>query len=231
MDSWILGLVVIAVIGVAVIVYGAVSDRRRRRHALDQLASPPKRDIPRFSPDAASPHYLNDLEAHRPPEHAPSTELSANERTELAALIKDPATVTLSVRRASDHFVTDQESDWSVLDAPRVLLCADPIHSVRELLGVLERTIAARGSLVIMAPEFAADVRKTLEVNRIRRMLGVLAVVGDAEALAAAAEATGATVTPAGDLRAGYLPDDALGRCARWVAEAKVSHVVVAAEK
>lgn len=229
MDSWILGLIVVAVIGVTVIVYGAVSDRRRRQHALDQLASPPKRDIPRFSPDSPAPHYLTELEAHRPPEHAPSTDLSDEERTEIAALIKDQATVTLPVRRASDHFVTDKASGWSVLDAPRVLLCADPIHSVRELLGVLERTIAARGSLVIMAPEFSDDVRKTLEVNQIRRMLGVLAVTGDAEALAAAAEATGATVVPAGDLRAGYLPDDALGRCARWIAEPRASHVVAAA--
>ncbi|GAB3764484.1 hypothetical protein [Microlunatus parietis] len=228
MDSWILGLIVVAVIGVAVIVYGAVSDRRRRQHALDQLASPPKRDIPRFSPDSPAPHYLNDLEAHRPPENAPSTDLTEDQRTELAALIKDPATITLPVRRASAHFVTDKASGWAVLDTPRVLLCADPLHSVRELLGVLERTIAARGSLVIMAPEFAEDVRRTLEVNQIRRMLGVLAVIGDAEALAAAAQATGATVTPVGDLRAGYVPDDALGRCARWIAEARASHVVLA---
>lgn len=228
MDSWILGLVVVAVIGVAVIVYGAVSDRRRRQHALDQLASPPKRNIPRFSPDAPSPHYLSDLEAHRPPENAPTSELSDEERAELTELIKKPDTVTLPARRASKHFVTDQASGWSVLEEPRVLLCADPIHSVRELLGVLERLIAARGTLVIMAPEFAEDVRKTLEVNQIRRMLGLLAVIGDAEALQKAAEATGATITSAGDLRAGYLPDDALGRCARWVAEATVSHVVAA---
>ncbi len=230
MDPWIAALVLIFVIGVVVIGYGAVSDRKRRERALAAIKSPPKRDIPRFAPDAEPPHYLTDLEAHRPPEDAPGTELSAADRVEISSRLKDSGTTAITARRASDFFITDQVSGWSVLDRPRVLVCADPVRSVRELLGVLERMIAARQALVIMAPEFAADVRKTLEVNRIRNMLNVLAVTADDDARAAAITATGATAVASGDLQAGYLPDDHLGSCDRWVAESRRSSVIPAAQ-
>jgi len=230
MEPWIAALVLIFVIGVVVIGYGAVSDRRRRERALAAIKAPPKREIPRFAPDAVAPHYLTDLEAHRPPEDAPSTELSADDRTEISTQLKDSGTTTIATRRASDFFITDKVSGWSVLDGPRVLICADPVRSVRELLDVLERMIAARQSLVIMAPEFAEDVRKTLEVNRIRNLLSVLALTADDDARAAAITATGATAVSSGDLQAGYLPDDHLGSCSRWVAESRRSSVIPAAE-
>ncbi len=228
MESWILVLVLILVIGIAVIAYGSISDRRRHQRAVAAIKSPPKRDIPRFAPDAPAPHYLTDLEAHRPPEAAPSTALSADDRAKLKAQLDDGATTTIDARRASDFFITDKAGGWSVLDRPRVLVCTDPIRSVRELLGILERMIAGRRPLVIMAPEFAEDVRKTLEVNQVRHLLKVLAVIGDEKARDAAITATGATAISTGDLQAGYLPDDHLGDCARWVAESRRSFVIPA---
>ncbi|WP_152365712.1 hypothetical protein [Microlunatus speluncae] len=230
MEPWVIALVVIFVIGVVVIGYGSIADRKRRERALAAIKSPPKRDIPRFAPDAEPPRYLTDLEAHRPPEDATSTELSAEDRTEISTQLKDSSPTIITARRASDFFITDKTSGWSVLDRPRVLVCADPIRSVRELLSVLERMIAARQSLVIMAPEFAEDVRKTLEVNRIRNMLNVLALIADDDARAAAITATEAVAASAGDLQAGYLPDDHLGRCDRWVAESRRSSVIAAAD-
>lgn len=230
MESWIVVLVVILVIGVAVIAYGSISDRKRHERALAAIKSPPKRDIPRFAPDAAAPHYLTDLEAHRPAEDAPSTALSEDDRAKLKAQLADGATITIAARRASDFFITDKSGGWSVLDRPRVLICTDPIHSVRELLGLLERMIAGRQPLVIMAPEFAEDVRKTLEVNQIRHLLSVLAVTADEDTRTAAITVTGATAVSVSDLRAGYLPDDHLGRCARWVGESRRSFVIPAGE-
>jgi len=226
MDAWVVGLVLVAVIGLAVIAYGAVSDRRRHRRALAEVKAPPKRDIPKFAPDAPAPHYLTDLEAHRPPADAPSLELTVEQRRQTREQLADPATREVPVRRASDHFVTDRETSWSVLDGPRVLVCADPVRSVRELLGVLERMIVGRQPIVIIAPEFTDEVRRTLEVNLIQRRLTIFAGTADAAGRAAAAAATGATPASVDDLRAGYLPDDHLGRCRRWVAEPGRSFVV-----
>jgi hypothetical protein len=56
----------------------------------------------------------------------------------------------------------------------------------------------------------------------------VLAVTAGDEARTAAITATGATAVSVGDLQAGYLPDDHLGRCDRWVAESRRSYVIPA---
>lgn len=226
MEPWVIPLIVVFVIGLAVITYGALADRRRNQRAAREILSPPKREIPRFAPDAPAPRYLTELQARRPPEDAKDSELAADERTKIKERLESPETVKITARQASAHFVTDRPSGWSVLDRPRVLVCADPVGSVRELLGVLERMIASRQALVIMAPEFAEDVRKTLEVNLIRRMLMVLAITADEPNRTLAAETTGAGIISVDDLRADYLPDDQLGRCARWVADAKHSYVI-----
>ena len=130
-EPWTLGLVAVIVVGLAVIVFGALSDRAKTRRAAAEMLSPPQRTIPQFSPDTPAPQYLSDLQARRPPEEAPSTELSASEREQLARRLRDPSTLKVDAGWLSRDFVTDPGSGQAVLDSPRVLVCLEPIESTR----------------------------------------------------------------------------------------------------
>ena len=119
---------------------------------------------------------------------------------------------------ASADFVTDPVTGWAVLDGPVVLVCADEVGSLRELLGLLERLLLSRTPLVLVAPRVDREVMATLEVNRIQGLLSVVVVlVADAEARDSLARGCGATPTERADRQAGYLPAGVLGRCRRWV--------------
>ena len=175
MDVWQIGLIVLIVVGLGLVVFGALWDRNRNRKRAAEMLAPPKREIPRFRPDAPAPHYLSDLQARRPPESAVVTELSADERSALKVRIAEPDIVTIKTGYASKDFVTDKSSGWAVLDHPRVLVCADPVETIRELLPVLEPMIMSKTPLVIAAPRLADEVRATLEVNQIRQTVPLLA--------------------------------------------------------
>lgn len=223
-EPWIFGLVAVIVVGLAAILYGALSDRAKTRRAAEEMLSPPQRTIPQFSPDAPAPQYLSDLQARRPLEETASTELTAAERDRLAQQLRDPSTVTVAAGWLSKDFVTDAGSGRAVLDSPRVLVCLEPVESTRELLGVLERCTLSGTALVVAAPSFSDEVRGTLEVNAIRRTLRVLAVA--AADVAPIAAATGASPRDRSDLQSGYVWPEHLGSCARWVSTSKASHVV-----
>ena len=51
----------------------------------------------------------------------------------------------------------------------------DAISSFRELIGTLEKLILSKTPLVVVAPDIAADVLATLEVNTIRHTMRLLA--------------------------------------------------------
>lgn len=227
MDPWIIGLVAVVAVGLAVIVYGALSDRRRNARRAAEMLAPPQRTIPQFSPDAATPQYLSELQARRPsPTSSPAT-LSAEERRDLAVLIDGPDVVTIATGYASRDFVTDPAASWAVVTHPRVLVCDDGIDSMRELLPILEKLILSRTPLVLVAPAIAAEVMGTLEVNQIRGTLSLLAVTpASPEERARVAQATGATAIGRSDLQSGYVLPEQLGRCWRWVSDAKRSHVL-----
>ena len=128
---------------------------------------------------------------------------------------------------ASADFVTDRDAGWAVLDGPAVLVCADPVASIRELLGVLEQMALSGTPLVVVAPEMATEVLKTLEVNNIQRRLSLLVVLAPQEAdRTAVVESCFATPTDRADRQAGYVPSTALGRCDRWVSTARASHLL-----
>jgi hypothetical protein len=222
-DPWTIGLTVLVVLGLAAIVYGALSDRAKNRRRAAQLLAPPERSIPQFAPQG-SPRYVTELQARRPPSDAPG--LSSADRQLITEQLVAPETATVSAGYASKDFITDLTSGWAVLDQPAVLVCGESVDSIRELLPTLEKLIATHTPLVVVAPGFAGEVLSTLEVNAIRRTLSLLAVqtaAGDGQAIAAAA---GATVTDRSDRQAGYLPPEHLGHCARWVATAKQSHLI-----
>jgi hypothetical protein len=225
-DAWQIGLIVVIVAGLGLVIFGALWDRSRNRKRAAEMLAPPKREIPRFRPDAPAPHYLSDLQARRPPEDAGSTELSADERSALKVRIAEPDIVTIKTGYASKDFVTDKGSGWAVLDHPRILVCGDPVETVRELLSVLEPMIMSKTPLVIVAPRIADEVRATLEVNKIRRTMSLLALAPADSDLRRIAEATGAMIIERSDRQSGYVSLDQLGQCERWVSTSNASHVI-----
>ncbi len=224
MDPWTAGLIIVVVVGLGLIVFGALGDRAKNRRRAAEMLAPPKRSIPQFAPDAPAPSYLSDLQARRPP--SGTNELSRADRDAIGLQLARTETTSIAAGYASQDFITDPTSGWAVLDQPAVLVCGDPVDSLRELLPLLERLILSRKPLVVIAPAFAHEVRATLEVNSIQRTMSLLAVEARSDACRSVADATGATVTDQSDRRAGYLPGEHLGRCARWVATAKQSYLV-----
>ena len=134
--------------------------------------------------------------------------------------------MTVRAGYASKDFVTDPASSWAVLDEPTVMVCADEVASIRELLGLLEAQVLAGRPLALVAPGMARDVLATLEVNAVQQKLRVVAVTADADALRTVAETCGAQPTTRGDRQSGYLPADQLGRCARWISTPNKTHLV-----
>jgi hypothetical protein len=229
-DLWQVGLVAVIVVGLGLIVFGALWDRSRNRRRAVEMLAPPPRTIPQFRPDAPAPHYLSDLQARRRPADATPAVLTAEDRQTITRQIADTQTVTIPAGYASKDFVTDPATGWAVLDRPAVLVCAEPVEAIRELLTALEQLNMSRTPLVIVAPSLAAEVLATLEVNQIQQTMQLLAVTPDAPALSALATATGATILDRADLRSGYVTPGQLGRCERWVSTAKASHVIMSAE-
>lgn len=226
MDLWQVGLILVIVVGLGLVIFGALHDRARNQRRAREMLAPPARVIPHFRPDAPAPHYLSDLQARRRPEADPDAALSAEQRAAIARQLADAQTVTVAAGYASRDFVTDATSGWAVVDRPVVLVCADPVTSIRELLSVLERLIMSGTPLVVVAPELAPEVLSTLEVNQIRQTMRLLAVTPTETGLADLAAACGATPLSRSDRQAGYLPPDHLGTCERWVSTAKASHVI-----
>jgi hypothetical protein len=123
-------------------------------------------------------------------------------------------------------FVTDPTTGWAVLDQPIVMVCADAVQTVRELLPALERLIASKAALVIVAPTFSDEVAATLAVNKIRQTMRLLPISASADQLEAVADATGASRLLRSDLQAGFVPPEHLGRATRWVSSRTQSFII-----
>lgn len=197
-------------IGVAIILFGALWDRERAKRDVARLASPPDRSIPGYA-RSAPPTYVTDTR----PTDAPSLALTDARRSQLAARIE--TATEFPVGMAAPEFVSDPPTGWAVLDDPSVLVCADRIETLHELLPSLERMILAGRGLVIVAPDLARDVQETLVVNHLHRTVRLLAVRADGELLADLAGACGATPLSRADLQAGWLPEEAFGSARTWL--------------
>ncbi|TDT34219.1 chaperonin GroEL [Naumannella halotolerans] len=68
----------------------------------------------------------------------------------------------------SPYFVTDTDRMEAVLDDPYILISQTKISSMNDLLPVLEKVIAANGSLVIIAEDVEGEALSTLVVNKIK---------------------------------------------------------------
>ena len=214
------GLVALLVVGVTVIVFGAVADRVKNRRRAAAMLAPPERSIPNLSPNAPPPRYLSELQARRPPAGAAPAG-SAAPAAVLEAATKVPAGY------ASRDFVT--ADGQAVLDDPLVLVCADPVATVRELLPVLEQVLRAGRPLALVAPELAPEVIGTLEVNVIQRKVALVAVVADEPARTTIARVTGAEPVDRADRQSGYLTPAQLGHVAQWVSTRDATYLVEAA--
>lgn len=225
MEAWQIGLVVVSMLIVGAIVFGIVWDRNRNAARERELATPPKRDIPGFRPEQVVPAYLSELEAARPRTDAPPTELADTERDRLRTRVAETAPVAAGW--LAPEFITDQPSRWAVLPNARIMVCDEPVTTIRELMPVLERTAMSDHALVIVAPGFLDEVAKTLAVNHLQRTLPVLAVGTDSpDVRRSIHELTGAQVIDRRDLQAGWIPEEKLGRATTWISDAKQSWVL-----
>ena len=226
MDPWTVGIIVVIAVGIAVIAFGAVYDRRKNRRRTREMLSPPDRPIPHFAPDAPAPDYLSELQARRRPATVRSAALTTAERDEITAQLADPTTITVEVGMVSADFVTDSTRGWAVLDHPYVLACSEPIGTIREILGVLEQVMPTGRPVVVAAPDLRGDVRGTLEVNAIQQTMTLLAVQVGGDDLDRIARTAGTALIPRVDLVSGWVGVDRLGSCARWVSTATTSHLI-----
>lgn len=228
MEPWSIGLVALIVVGLGVIIFGALYDRARNRRRAAEMLAPPPRVIPQHDPDTPPPAYVSELQARRPPT-GPSRDLTARERVAVDTQLAAESTVTISAGYASRDFITDTPTARAILDDPLVAVCAGPVHSVRELLPVLEAAMTGGQSLVIAAESFGSEVRTTLEVNAIRRTISVVAVAAPDAELSRIADVSHAIIIDSTDRQSGYLAPDQLGSVSRWVSTAKSSHLIVSA--
>ena len=209
------GIGAVLVIGVAVVAYGWLSDRTVNRHRAAQVSGPPDRPIPGRPDGAAEPTYR--LEPDLLAEHRYLHALDEASRGRLAAQLNE--TQALPHGWADEAFVTDSEPGWSVLDAPLVLVAAEPVETIRELLPVLDKARNQAKPLLIAAPHFADEVLATLAVNAASARLALCAVTVSPLAAAELAGRTGTHAVPRADLQSGYLPPSSLGHCGRFVAD------------
>ena len=227
MEGWQIGLIAVLVVGIAVIVFGALKDRRTNERRRREMLAPPEREIPRFAPDSPTPHYLSELQAHRPPAAAEPTELSTDERAALQTAITSPSVTTIDAGYASTELVTDRTTGWSVLHHPDILVSSEAITTVRELLGILERQLPTNRPLVVVAPAISQELIGTFEVNHIRQIVTVLPLIAtDPDIRAQIAESTGATPISRTDLQSGYAAPHLLGSCGTWIATPSRSYLL-----
>ncbi|HET9126829.1 MAG TPA: chaperonin GroEL, partial [Propionibacteriaceae bacterium] len=76
----------------------------------------------------------------------------------------------------SPYFVTDADRMEAVLDDPYILINSGKISSMNDLLPLLEKVIAAKGILFIVAEDVDGEALSTLVVNKIRGTFTSVAV-------------------------------------------------------
>jgi chaperonin GroEL len=76
----------------------------------------------------------------------------------------------------SPYFVTNTEKMQAQLENPYVLICDKKISSMKDMLGILEKTAQSGRPLLIIAEDLDGEALATLVVNRIRGVLKVAAV-------------------------------------------------------
>ena len=76
----------------------------------------------------------------------------------------------------SPYFVTDADRMEAVLEGPYILINSGKISSMNDLLPLLEKVIAAKGTLFVVAEDVDGEALSTLVVNKIRGTFTSVAV-------------------------------------------------------
>lgn len=102
----------------------------------------------------------------------------------------------------------------------RILVIQGSGVTMRELMVPLSR----HQPLVIVAEELDPELLDTLVANRRALRLAIVAVLAPGDA--GIAELTGAGPLDVSDLKAGYVPEEALGCAATWVSDAEATRIL-----
>ena len=76
----------------------------------------------------------------------------------------------------SPYFATDLEKMQAVLEEPYILICDKKIASMKDIIGILERTAQSGRPLLIIAEDIEGEALGTLVVNKLRGTLKVAGV-------------------------------------------------------
>jgi len=197
-------LIIAAVCAVTAIAVAYMADARARREREKILSAPPDRPGLEVT---GSPDYLTSEEVRAHPVNLqPPPQPHTVDETE--------GSDSFPCGWASEDFITDPDSHEAVLESP-VVLVAESVRYMADLVPVIEAAKIQGTGMVIAAGQIDTEVVTTLAMNALSgRLACVCVITDDCESLA---QAVGASVVPAQDLRSGYLPDTVFGHCDLWV--------------
>lgn len=204
-------LALILTIGLALLVWAALADRRWRLRAQGAPTGAPGPD-----PAVSQPRYITAAELLDAASSRTEPEPDADE---LAGQLADPATIAFAGRLAS-RALANSGGDRVVLDTPWLLACGEPLSDPRELLSTLGRAAAARRALVLIAPALSEQVTELLVANSVAGMLQVAAVLTDVPTFETICHFAAAVPVTRADLQADDVPDTRYGHCGRLVLDA-----------
>lgn len=201
MGDW-MGVVLALAVGLPLLGVALWFDVRRRRRTEEELASPPVRNDPTV--DALTPRYVTQMEVD---------DMTSPGRGTATAAPPQPGAVRLEIGHLDDDFSTG--GGVAVLENASVLLVADDILTMRELLVPLSRATAVN-PLVIAAASFHPEVVASLKANRRALRLPVVAVLANPAELLRLQQVVGGDILASDDLKAGWVPAQALGSVMSW---------------
>ncbi|MBK7822877.1 MAG: hypothetical protein IPJ61_17935 [Tessaracoccus sp.] len=211
MDFW--GWFLLAVVvGGGLLAAAVLADRRARRRESGEGEPAPERGIPAV--DSQVPAYItqDEVDALPAPGRGVAGDLSHKGEG-------------FGFGHAHPDFAT--QTSGADCPNPRILVVDGEIDAMRQLFVPLS-TATAEVPLVVVAAGFADDVLTTLAANRRAVGLSVVAAVAGPKDRRRLAELTGAEQLTPEDLRAGYVPEQAFGRAARWTSTLRASWVAPA---
>ena len=132
---------------------------------------------------------------------------------------QEGSTRHVSASLADAALATHLEPPTCIVHDAMVLVCADDITDVREVLATAKRALDADRALLVVAPSCAPGVIELLSVNLHAGSLA--SCVADAEdaGRAQVSQLTGARSVSASDLRGDALPAAVYGRARRVVCD------------